>query len=235
MVFRLWSFVFRPHESAVMSGDKIERLGVLGGTFDPPHYGHLLLVDTARVQLRLDRVLFAPAGQPPHKPQNQPSPVAQRLAMVEAALADAAEPAFCLSRVDLDRPGPHYTADALTILRQAYPVAKLWFIIGADSLADLPLWYAPERIIALARLAALERPGYGFDLDDLAARLRSGNGGDPALDLRQRVDWLAGPPLAVSSSALRARARRGLPLRYLVPPSVEAFAQKHGLYGVLRG
>jgi nicotinate-nucleotide adenylyltransferase len=154
--------------------------------------------------------------------------------MVEAALADAGEPAFCLSRVDLDRPGPHYTVDALTLLRQAHPAAKLWFIIGADSLADLPLWRAPERIITLARLAALERPGYEFDLDDLAARLCSGNGAAPALDLRQRIDWLVGPPLDVSSSALRARARRGLPLRYLVPPSVESFAQKHSLYGVKR-
>jgi nicotinate-nucleotide adenylyltransferase len=99
------------------SESRIERLGVLGGTFDPPHYGHLLLADTARVQLGLERVLFAPAGQPPHKPSDQPSSVTDRVALVQAALADADEPVFRLSRVDLDRPGPHYTVDALTTLR----------------------------------------------------------------------------------------------------------------------
>jgi nicotinate-nucleotide adenylyltransferase len=215
-------------------GSKVERLGVLGGTFDPPHYGHLLLADTARVQLRLDRVLFAPAGQPPHKPESQPSPDVHRLAMVKAALADASEPAFCLSRVDLDRPGPHYTVDALAILRRAYPAAQVWFIVGADSLADLPRWRGPARIVALARLAVLARPGYTFDLDDPAATISPGDDLVPPIDLHQRIDWLAGPPLDVSSSALRQRARRGLPLRYLVPPSVEAYVREHGLYDVKR-
>lgn len=210
--------------------NRVERLGVLGGTFDPPHYGHLLLADTARVQLALEQVLFAPVGQPPHKPENQPSSAAHRLAMVEAALADAGEPAFCLSRVDLDRPGPHYTVDALAILRQVYPVAQVWFIVGADSLTDLSHWRAPARIIALARLAVLARPGYEPDLDNLASRLSPDDDSLPLADLRQRIDWLAGPPLAVSSSALRQRARQGLPLRYLVPPSVEAHILEHSLY-----
>lgn len=200
----------------------IERLGVLGGTFDPPHYGHLSLADTARVQLRLERVLFAPAGQPPHKPGDRPSPVAQRVALLEAALADAGEPAFVLSRVDLDRPGPHYTVEALTALREAYPAAQVWFLIGSDSLADLPRWRDPARIIALARLAVLARPGSAPDLDQLSTAVPR---------LRQRVDWLPGPPLDLSSSALRARAHQGLPLRYLVPPSVEAYVHEHGLYG----
>jgi nicotinate-nucleotide adenylyltransferase len=208
----------------------IARLGILGGTFDPPHYGHLLLADTARVQLRLDRVLFAPAGQPPHKPSDQPSPVDQRLALVQAALADAAEPAFCLSRVDLDRPGPHYTVDLLTILRATYPGAKTWFLIGTDSLVELPSWHDPTQIIALTRLAVLHRPGYQPDLDEVQARLPPGDSSAISVDPRQRVDWLAGPALAVSSSALRERVRQGFPLRYLVPPSVEAYVREHGLY-----
>ncbi len=199
----------------------VKRLGVLGGTFDPPHYGHLLLADTARVQLGLDRVLFAPAGQPPHKPEDKPSPVTQRVALLQAALADAGEPTFILSRVDLDRPGPHYTVDALTLLHEAYAGAALWFLIGADSLADLPQWRDPAQIIALARLAVLSRSGSAPDLDELAAIVPG---------LRQRVDWLAGPPLDVSSSALRERARQGLPLRYLVPLSVEVYVREHGLY-----
>lgn len=208
-----------------LTAEKVGRLGVLGGTFDPPHYGHLLLADTARTQLRLDRVLFVPAGQPPHKPADQPSPVVDRVAMVQAALNDADTPAFRLCRVDLDRPGPHYTVDALTALREVYPAAKIWFLVGADSLADLPQWRDPTRIIALARLAVLARSGSAPDLDDLSATVPG---------LQGCLDWLAGPPLDLSSSALRQRARRGLSLRYLVPPSVEAYVHEHGLYGVKR-
>jgi len=209
---------------------KIERLGVLGGTFDPPHYGHLLLADTARIQLCLDRVLFVPAGQPPHKPEAHPSVAAHRVALVESALADAGEPAFVLSQVDLDRPGPHYTVDTLMMLRTAYPAAVMWFLIGGDSLADLPKWRDPIGIIALARLAVLPRPGYDPDLDALTERLSLDDALSRKLDLRQRVDWLMGPSLDVSSSALRERAHRGLPLRYLVPPSVEIYVRRHRLY-----
>jgi nicotinate-nucleotide adenylyltransferase len=209
------------------SETEVKRLGVLGGTFDPPHYAHLLLADTARTQLHLDRVLFAPAGQPPHKPSDQPAPATHRVAMLQAALADADEPAFHISRLDLDRPGPHYTVDALMILRQLYPTAVVWFLIGADSLNDLPHWRNPTQIITLARLAVLGRPGYTPNLDQLATRLPPT---DEPVDLRQRVDWLVGPPVDVASSALRERARRGLPLRYLVPPSVEVYVREHGLY-----
>lgn len=208
----------------------IQRLGVLGGTFDPPHYGHLLMADTARAQLHLDRVLFAPAGQPPHKAGNTPSAVFHRVALVEAALADADEPSFKLSRVDLDRPGPHYTADALAILREQFPAAQVWFLIGTDSLADLPKWRHPVQIVSMARLAVLPRLGYDPDLSALAARLCANDSSVTQVDLCQRIDWLAGPPLDVSSSALRARAGRGLPLRYLVPPSVETYVREHNLY-----
>ncbi len=217
-----------------MNNANIQRLGVLGGTFDPPHYGHLMLADTARAQLRLQRVLFAPAGQPPHKPKSQPSPVAHRLAMVQAALADADEPAFCLSRIDLDRPGPHYTVDALTTLRAEHPVAQIWLIVGADSLTDLPHWRDPARITALARLAVMARPGYEPKLDYLAARLTPNDSTARPPDLRQRIDWLSGPSLDLSSSALRQRARQGLPLRYLTPSSVQAYVHEHGLYGAKR-
>lgn len=211
---------------------KVKRLGVLGGTFDPPHYGHLLLADTARVQLGLERVLFAPVGQPPHKPEARPSSVTRRVGMVQAALADAGEPAFQLSRVDLDRPGPHYTVDALTILQETYPAAKLWFLIGGDSLEDLPKWRAPSRILAQARLGVLPRPGYDPDLDALAARLSAEEDAVTHVSLRECIDWLIGPALDISSSALRERARRRLPLRFLVPPSVEAYVRQHQLYDV---
>lgn len=213
------------------SPTRVERVGLLGGTFDPLHYGHMLLADTARVQLRLDRVLFAPAGQPPHKPEAQPSSVAHREALVKAALADAGEPAFQFSRLDLDRPGPQYTVDTLTVLREACPLTELWLLIGADSLADLPKWREPAKIVALARLAVLPRPGYSPDLDAVANHLSSVDRSSRSVDLRQRMDWLAGPSLDVSSTELRARAHRGLPLRYLVPPAVETYVRENELYG----
>jgi nicotinate-nucleotide adenylyltransferase len=205
----------------VVSAANLSRIGVLGGTFDPPHYGHLLLADTARVQLHLDRVLFAPAGQPPHKPAARPSPVMHRVALLQAALSDANEPAFCLSRVDLDRPGPHYTVDALALLQKAHPQAEMWFLVGADSLADLTKWRDPARIVALARLGVLARPGAAPDLGQLSAAVPG---------LVGRIDWLIGPSLEVSSSALRERARQGLPLRFLVPPAVETYLSEHSLY-----
>ena len=197
------------------------RIGVLGGTFDPPHYGHLLLADTARAQLGLDRVLFAPAGQPPHKPAESPSPISHRVALLQAALADVDETAFCLSRVDLDRPGPHFTVDALALLRKAHPAAEIWFLVGGDSLADLVKWRDPTRIVALARLGVLTRPGATPDLDRLSSRVPG---------LKERIDWLIGPSPNISSSALRQRARLGLPLRFLVSPGVEKYVQEHHLY-----
>jgi nicotinate-nucleotide adenylyltransferase len=206
------------------------RLGVLGGTFDPPHYGHLLLADTARVQLSLDQVFFVPAGNPPHKPTSQPIHVVHRAALVQAALLDACEPAFVLSRIDMDRPGPHYTADTLALVHEEHPGAEVWFLIGADSLNDLPKWYKPNHILLMARLGVLARPGYAPDLEVLAKRLKSAGAGVPRVSLRSQVDWLAGPSLDVSSSALRERVGRGLPLRYLVPPSVAEYVRRHHLY-----
>jgi nicotinate-nucleotide adenylyltransferase len=195
----------------------------------------MLLADTARVQLQLDRVLFAPAGQPPHKPKTQPSSITHRVALVQSALADADEPAFSLSRVDLDRPGPHYTVDALTILSETFPDAEMWFLIGGDSLADLPKWRAPDRILKLARLGVLARPGYTPDLGALAAVLSRDGSLATSADLHKRIDWLVGPAVDVSSSALRKRAREGFPLRYLVPPPVEGYVRQHHLYGTKNG
>lgn len=191
------------------------RLGLLGGTFDPPHYGHLLMADTARAQLGLDRVLFAPAGQPPHKPDRPISPIEQRLALVRAAIAD--ELAFELSRIDVDRPGPHYTVDALAWLSQAHPAASWYLIIGSDSLADLPGWRQPERIVQMARLAVMPRPG-------------SMKIGAQEWTTELDIEWLQGPSLDISSTELRRRVSLGLPLRYLMPPAVADYIRQHKLY-----
>jgi len=195
------------------------RIGVLGGTFDPPHYGHLAMAETARVQLALEKVLFVPAGQPPHKMDMVLSPARHRLAMVEAAIAD--NPAFAVSRADLDRPGPHYTVDLLRYLRQDYPRADLYFLMGADSLAELLTWRDPAGILEQAWLAVMPRTGYEPDMEALMAAL-------PAL--RERLIWLDIPFIEIAATDLRRRVRVGLPIRYLVPPAVEAYIRRERLY-----
>ncbi len=195
------------------------KLGVIGGTFDPPHDGHLVLAENARAQLELSRVLFVLAGSPPHKPDQPITSAHHRLAMVKAAIADNA--AFALSRVDLDRPGPHYTVDMLAELRQEYPQAKLFFLMGGDSLAEFPSWRDPAGIVRRASLVVMRRPG---SQPDLAALEEAVPG------LRDRLIWLDSPYLGVSGSDLRRRVRGRLPIRYLVPPAVESYIYLHGLY-----
>ncbi len=202
-----------------MTGGEPFRIGVLGGTFDPPHYGHLALAETARVQLGLARVLFVPAGDPPHKPGRPLSPAPHRAAMVEAAIAD--NPAFSLSRVDLERPGPHYTVDMLAMLRQMYAEAEFYFLMGSDSLAEFLTWRDPAGIVRQAYLAVMERPGW---VADMAALERAIPG------VRERLIWLDAPRLDLSASDLRRRVRMGLPIRYLVPPAVEAYIYTQCLY-----
>jgi nicotinate-nucleotide adenylyltransferase len=199
-------------------GDPL-RLGVLGGTFDPPHYGHLALAETARVQLGLARVLFVPAGDPPHKPGYPLSPAVHRAAMVKAAIAD--NPAFVLSRVDLDRPGPHYTVDMLALLRGMFSGAEFYFLMGGDSLAEFLTWRDPAGIIRQAILAVMERPGWTADLKSLEREVPG---------IRERLVWLDAPRLDLSATDLRRRVREGLPVRYLVPPAVEAYIREHHLY-----
>jgi nicotinate-nucleotide adenylyltransferase len=199
-------------------GDPL-RLGVLGGTFDPPHYGHLALAETARVQLGLARVLFVPAGDPPHKPNYPLSPAVHRAAMVQAAIAD--NPAFVLSRVDLDRPGPHYTVDMLALLRGMFAGAEFYFLMGGDSLAEFLTWRDPAGIVRQATLAVMERPGWTADIHALEREIPG---------IREHLVWLDAPRLDLSATDLRRRVREGLPIRYLVPPAVEAYIREHCLY-----
>ena len=197
------------------------RLGILGGTFDPIHFGHLLAGEEARVALRLDRVLFAPAGDPPHKQGNSILPVAHRLAMVRLAIAD--NPAFAITTVDVDRPGPHYTVDMVRLLRDEWGTStdETFFIMGADSLAHLLTWHQPARLIQLCRLAVVARPGYRADLGELEAALPG---------LNQRLDWVEIPVLGISSSDLQRRVREGRSIRYQVPAGVAQYVAEHRLY-----
>lgn len=199
------------------------RLGVLGGTFDPPHVGHLLLAEEARLALGLGQVLFTPAGGPWRKAGQELSPREDRLAMVRLAVAD--NPHFAVSALEIEREGPSYTAETLTELRdQLGRETELFFIMGADSLADFPHWHEPQRILELARLAVAERP----EPEDVA--LEEGLADDLARAMRERVIWLRMPLVAISASVVRERVRRGLSIRCWVPPSVEEYIRQHGLY-----
>ena len=203
----------------------MRRIGVFGGTFDPPHLGHLALAEWAWARLRLDRVLFVPAGAPPHKRGRRLSDPAHRLAMVR--LAVRGNPAFAVSDLEALRTGPSYTVDTLRALRARHPGARLFLLMGADSLSEFPTWREPAAIARLATLVVAARPGPG-------ARVSRGGARKPARPARlprgARVVRLDNPLVDVSASVLRARARARLPLRYLVPDAVAAYLERHGLY-----
>jgi nicotinate-nucleotide adenylyltransferase len=195
------------------------RLGVLGGTFDPVHTGHLVLAEQAREQLSLDRVLWVPSGEPWRKAERPVTPAAQRVEMVRLAIAG--HPAFNLSTAEADRPGPSYSADTLAQLHGEAPDAGLLFILGSDALADLPGWHEPARLIELATLAAVARDGRRYAAEELE-RLLPG--------LAARTVWVDMPRLDISGTELRARAAQGRSLRYLVPDAVEAYIRAQRLY-----
>jgi nicotinate-nucleotide adenylyltransferase len=197
-----------------------QRLGILGGTFDPIHHGHLVAAEEAHDQQALDRVFFVPAGAPPHKPVRPISPGHHRLRMVELAIAG--KPHFAISRVDLDRSGPCYTVDTLALLRRQWGLGpSLFFIVGADSLAEMATWYQPQRLLELCELVVVERAGSEIDLDQVEGQLPG---------ISERLHRVRMPRLQISSSNLRARRRAGRSISYLVPPAVEAYIQEHELY-----
>lgn len=196
-------------------------MGVLGGTFDPIHHGHLVAAEEVWAKLQLSCVLFVPAGQPPHKLGRVISPAVHRVAMIELGIAGS--PHFLLSRVDVERAGPSYSVDMLAALqRQWGPAAELYFIIGFDSLADLLTWHDPARLVQLCHVVAVTRPGYRwYDLAGLEAAIPQA---------RQRIEIVEIPQLDISSSDLRQRVAEGRPITYQVPRAVERYIEKQGLY-----
>jgi nicotinate-nucleotide adenylyltransferase len=197
------------------------RVGLLGGTFNPPHVAHLVCAQEALVALALDRVLLVPAGVPPHKAVEGEPGAGHRVAMCEAAVAGDAR--LGVSHVDVDRPGPSYTADTLRALRTAAPDDELTFIVGGDMAYSLPTWREPDAVLALAELGVAEREG--VRRTDIADRIA------PLAGAAERVRFFAMPRLDISSSLLRRRAAAGLPLRYLVPDAVATYVEREGLYG----
>lgn len=216
-------------------GPRSGSIGMMGGTFDPIHIGHLAVAEEARDALGLERILFVVAGTPPHKAAGSVTEVEHRLAMVELAIAG--NPAFELSRLEVDRPGPSYSADTVVELdrleRAAGRTPDLTVIMSAETVADLPSWHEPERLLALARVAVVPREGYPAPEPGWLARQLSAHGGalgGPAGGQEARVDFLEGPRLGLSSTALRERVAHRRSIRYLVPDPVEAYIAGHRLY-----
>jgi nicotinate-nucleotide adenylyltransferase len=196
------------------------RVGIFGGTFDPIHIGHLILAEEAWFQLQLDRVYLAPAGDPPHKLGRQLAPVRDRIHMAELATADIDY--ILVSSIDADRPGPHYTSDMVRLLQaEAGPNTELYFLMGMDSLRDLPTWHEAVWLVEHARLVALSRHDVKLNWDALEAALPG---------IRSRVIILDMPELEIASHVIQQRVRNGQPIRHMVPRSVEAYIQKHNLY-----
>jgi nicotinate-nucleotide adenylyltransferase len=189
--------------------------GVFGGTFDPIHIGHLAVAEAARDVFGLRRVLFIPAAQPPHKPGGPIAAIEHRLVMVEAAVAG--NPAFEVSRIEIERDGPSYTVDTLDALRGAAPDDPLAMILSAESFAELSTWHEPERILELADLIVAPRDGYA-----------AADGDGPLAGAR--VAFLDGPRIRLSASEIRERAAAGRSIRYLVPDAVAAYIGDHSLY-----
>ena len=196
----------------------MQRIGVLGGTFDPPHIGHLILAEYARESLDMAEVLFVPAADPPHKDDTRIE-VKHRLTMVERAIAG--NPQFAISLADVERPGPHYTVDLIPILQAQYSDAELFFLIGADSLRDLPKWNRPQELIRLCKLAVMRRPGVDATPDMHEAILPG---------LAEHVTMIDAPLVDISSTEIVARLRAGKSVRYVVPDAVLDYIQANGLY-----
>ena len=197
------------------------RLGIYGGTFDPIHFGHLVLAEQCREQCGLDEVWFVPAALPPHKLTNTITSATARCEMLELAIAG--HPAFRVSRIELDRQGPSFTVTTLEHLKSADEARELILLIGADSLRDLPYWREPARILELATVAAVNRGDR--PLPD-TTELRQSVG--PTVD--DRIVRVSMPGIDISSTDIRARVREHRSVRYLVPRAVEMYLNHHQLY-----
>jgi nicotinate-nucleotide adenylyltransferase len=197
-----------------------QRIGIFGGTFDPPHLGHLILASEARTQLQLTRLLWVLTSIPPHKTDQPISPLEDRLAMLKLALED--ELGFELSSIDMDRPGPQYTLDTIKLLAQEYPNAELIPLIGGDSLRDLPTWHNPVDLVAAChQIGVMRRPGDSIDLSQLEKQIPG---------ITAKVHFVDAPLLEIASHEIRQRAMKGLPFRYYLLPSVYEYILAHKLY-----
>jgi len=203
-----------------MSEKTHERVGLFGGTFDPPHVGHLILASEAKSQLALTRILWTVTPDPPHKQDQSITSLEHRLAMVKLAIEG--NPSFELSDVELSRPGPHYTVDTIKLLAQHNPGAEIVPIIGGDSLNDLPTWHQPKEILYAAHwVGVMRRPGEETNLDALERELPG---------IGSKIHYVDAPLLEIASREIRDRAASGKPFRYYLPQAVYEYIQQHHLY-----
>jgi nicotinate-nucleotide adenylyltransferase len=195
-----------------------QRIGMLGGTFDPVHLGHLVLGEAAREELSLDRVIFVPTGHSWRKTDREITPGPDRLEMLR--LAVAGNPHFEVSTLEIEREGPSYTEITLAALQDANPGAEMFFILGRDALSDLPNWHDPSGVVRLATLVVAHREGEATPREE-----------DPALArLNARIVWLPMPVIGVSATHVRERVSAGRSVRYLLPDAVADYVESHGLY-----
>jgi nicotinate-nucleotide adenylyltransferase len=204
--------------------EKYRHIGLLGGTFDPIHYGHLVIAEEVWSVLHLDEMVFIPAGHPPHKLGRSITLAEHRVAMLELAIAS--NPHFAISLIDVERSGPSYTVDTVRQLHEEWGTnVQLYFVIGWDSLEELHLWYDPVGILEqLTYLVAVRRPGYIEEpeyKDQLEARVPG---------IKQRLLVIPVPQLAISATELRQRVAEGRPIKYQTPEAVEQYIAEHGLY-----
>lgn len=196
-----------------MTEHQARRIGVMGGTFDPIHHGHLVAASEVADVFSLDEVLFVPTGEPVFKQDREVTPAEHRYLMT--VVATASNPRFTVSRVDIDRPGLTYTIDTLRDLKAAFPDAELYFITGADVLPEILSWKDVDELWSLAHFVGVDRPGHHLDDTGLPS---SG------------VSLMEVPAMAISSTDCRRRVREGMPVWYLVPDGVVQYIHKHGLY-----
>ncbi len=197
-----------------------ERIGVFGGSFDPPHLGHLILAGEAVHQMQLARLLWVLTPTPPHKLNQEVTQLQFRLAMLELAISD--NPNFKLSRLELDRPGPQFTLDTLHLLMKQEADAQLILLLGGDSLHDLPEWHQPEDIISIChQIGVMRRLGDELELTRLEARLPG---------ITSKITYIDAPLLEIASHDVRERIKNNEPFRYYLLPAVYEYIQKHNLY-----
>jgi len=197
-----------------------KRLGIFGGTFDPPHVGHLILAAEARDQLDLDRTIWVLTPDPPHKQENKISSTAHRLAMVQYAIVNDED--FSLSRVDIDRPGPNYSVDTVRLIKAQYPDHHLFFLMGGDLLQNLTKWHKVSEFVNLVDgIGVMRRPGDEINLNALFEKLPS---------LKEKIHFVTAPLLEISSAQIRQRVRLKRAYRYYLLPSVFEYICQHQLY-----
>ena len=198
---------------------ELKRIGIFGGTFNPPHIGHLILAETAADNLNLDRVYFVPAANPPHKMGMPRAPVEDRVTRVELAIDGNAR--FRLSRKDIDRPGPHYAVDMVSLFAEEYPQAELFFLMGSDSLRDLISWSRPQELLTMTSLVVMQRPSIYPDLATLTRELPQ---------LLECLYFLNAPEIEVSSTQIVRLLQQNHSVRYQILPQVLDYLFEHRLY-----